>query len=329
MSCLYTINIYRTTSTVMVNGPHHLTFVNNDLPVITEVIDKMNNSIRMISSRVKQTLSSSISICEAKSERNTVASEKGCSRNQEARSRKCMPSEPSENELYSPPQTNDGEQDSEIELSEDVSDQSQSDEESDFADVPGYPQTLSGGTAQQTEETSSAQLDVDSDADNLVQCVCNQIDTEKMMECGDCKKWTHYECTQLPLYMLKQLCNNKLRKYQCRTCISTNEDDARLFNVHLPESQSLVDKPRIDTTDRSSQTLSDMWDKLTAKKNSAEQENVSLNIRLQTTLDELKKLQVTNNLQKNLISTKEEEVNTLKGNLDQTQRDLANKMKGH
>ena len=41
-----------------------------------------------------------------------------------------------------------------------------------------------------------------------------------------------------------------------------------------------------------------------------EQENVSLNIRLQTTLHELKKLQVTNNLQKNVISTKKEEVST-------------------
>ena len=50
---IYTINLYRTTCRVMVNGPHHLHFINNDLPGITDTIDKMEDRLRIMNSQVK------------------------------------------------------------------------------------------------------------------------------------------------------------------------------------------------------------------------------------------------------------------------------------
>ena len=48
-----------------------------------------------------------------------------------------------------------------------------------------------------------------------------KIDTNNMIQCSDCNKWIHYSCTDLPAYMLKQLCV-KNRKYQCNLCICTD-----------------------------------------------------------------------------------------------------------
>ena len=39
VSNLYTVNVYRTTSRIMVNGPQYIHFVSNDLPQITTYIE--------------------------------------------------------------------------------------------------------------------------------------------------------------------------------------------------------------------------------------------------------------------------------------------------
>ena len=43
---IYTVNIYRTTSRLMVNGPHYRNFTDNDLPLITCLINQEDEDIR-------------------------------------------------------------------------------------------------------------------------------------------------------------------------------------------------------------------------------------------------------------------------------------------
>lgn len=46
---------------------------------------------------------------------------------------------------------------------------------------------------------------------------CNKDQNDHMMECSKCHKWTHYECTKLPIYQLYTLVNTS-RKYTCEVC---------------------------------------------------------------------------------------------------------------
>ena len=43
-----------------------------------------------------------------------------------------------------------------------------------------------------------------------------------MTECSECKKWIHYECIDLPLYMICSLTKGR-RKYSCQNCVNNNE----------------------------------------------------------------------------------------------------------
>ena len=55
----YTINIYRTKSSIMVNGPHHIRFLDHDLPELTYMIDQMDGNIKEINNELIINLSES------------------------------------------------------------------------------------------------------------------------------------------------------------------------------------------------------------------------------------------------------------------------------
>ena len=71
------------------------------------------------------------------------------------------------------------------------------------------------------------------------QCHCGGKDNDEMIQCSDCHKWLHYQCTLLPIYMLKQLCT-KNRKYQCMDCIEIDAKDLTKFNLQSEDEQQLV-----------------------------------------------------------------------------------------
>ena len=62
VSSLYTVNLYRTTSSLLVNGPHYNQFVINHLPQITEYIDRVDSQLRVANHQIKQFLSPSSDI---------------------------------------------------------------------------------------------------------------------------------------------------------------------------------------------------------------------------------------------------------------------------
>ena len=43
-----------------------------------------------------------------------------------------------------------------------------------------------------------------------------------MIECSECRDWIHYQCTELPLYVIASLVKGG-RKYLCTFCINVNE----------------------------------------------------------------------------------------------------------
>ena len=52
-----------------------------------------------------------------------------------------------------------------------------------------------------------------------------------MNECSECKKWIHYECTDLPRYMICSLTKGK-RKFSCQNCVGNDEISkyTKMFN---------------------------------------------------------------------------------------------------
>ena len=47
-------------------------------------------------------------------------------------------------------------------------------------------------------------------------------DNKFMIECSECKAWIHYQCTELPLYMIASLVEGR-KEYSCTSCININE----------------------------------------------------------------------------------------------------------
>ena len=52
----YTINLYNTKSSLWVNGPHYLQFIDNDLPGITELFKHFDNEIKEMNEKIEQSL---------------------------------------------------------------------------------------------------------------------------------------------------------------------------------------------------------------------------------------------------------------------------------
>ena len=53
---IYTVNLYRTTSRVMINGPHHEKFIDEVLPMIAGTIDDFDEELGEINAELKETL---------------------------------------------------------------------------------------------------------------------------------------------------------------------------------------------------------------------------------------------------------------------------------
>ena len=52
--------------------------------------------------------------------------------------------------------------------------------------------------------------------------IYNNEDHDNMIECSGCKKWIHYECTDLPPSMICSLTKGR-RKYSCQNCVDNDE----------------------------------------------------------------------------------------------------------
>ena len=63
----------------------------------------------------------------------------------------------------------------------------------------------------------SAKVKVDPNTKSTCTRLCNKENDDSMIECSKCKKWTHFPCTQLPIYQLYVLVNSA-RKYTCEKC---------------------------------------------------------------------------------------------------------------
>ena len=311
---IYTINLYRTTCRVMVNGPHHLHFINYDLPGITDTIDIMDDRIRMMNSQVKLKLADTMV--------NKLSSHKDS---------------PSNKLKLCGKETTEMDHDDKVDLpaTETVCETNQEVQETRKENK--LPENSSSNNELQDidiDETEAIRLQTPTlNKSTVIQCRCEQEDTEEMMQCDECNKWIHFQCTALPVYMLKQLCDNESAKYTCQSCVTTDHMDDTKFNVNKDQS---------DRTSQMTYEAVTSVETQTEDNNMAEEENSELKsmitelhesakttkAQLQKSSADLRKLHMDSAVQTNKLASKEDEIVTLTKELTITKANLANKEKG-
>ena len=212
---IYTINIYRTTCRVMVNGPHHVRFLQEVLPVVTSTLDNHADEIDARNTQYKETL---LSFCEPP---NIIRP------NEQQSSRIERPT-------IEPKEAQDHNKES---MMENNKPHQQKDE------APTTGEAKSKVICTPTHQSPKPTIRNITTATGSCHCLAG--DNEDMIQCGDCKSWTHYACCTLPAYMLKQLCT-KNRKYQCEKCVSINADDIEKYKAkeQHPNTQRVSPAPK-------------------------------------------------------------------------------------
>ena len=96
--------------------------------------------------------------------------------------------------------------------------------------------------------TNAYHLDESLECDKLESsCKCGGKDDTNMMQCSTCKTWMHYACTDLPIYMIKQLCSKTNRKFDCQTCVGVSDvDSLTLASVRVARCTTQYDDDQVN-----------------------------------------------------------------------------------
>jgi hypothetical protein len=76
--------------------------------------------------------------------------------------------------------------------------------------------------------------DLGQDENNTKCSECQGLEHEFMINCDTCGDWIHYECSELPSYMISQLVSVETNPFCCKTCTT---DDPEITS-HLKEVAS-------------------------------------------------------------------------------------------
>ena len=128
---------------------------------------------------------------------------------------------------------------------------------------------------------------------------CNNENHGNMNECSECKKWIHYECTDLPRYMICSLTKGK-RKFSCQNCVGNDEISkyTKMFN-----KKELYNEEEINNT-----------------------VNIEIQIEITTEEKEMKNLLSIENLLKSmklLLEEKEHKINILEETQSKTETTIS------
>ena len=350
---VYTINAYRTKCKIMVNGPHHIRFGEHDLPEITKMIDQMDADVKSQNAAIKDGLSGVNDLTNSISD-SCNAITRACPLTCEDSGNDSLTGQLSSQAIAS--QTfNESPVYSQIEVTLNDSDTLNKHDVVGLL-TPKLDEILCNNTRSLTQEDLDSQVSkpeqplliadkvyVEKEQNDqlLSKCHCNTEDSDEMIQCSNCKRWVHYTCTKLPAYMLKQLCI-KNRKYHCELCIGISVDNLPQYTAEPAVHQKLVqvfnkdsqtDDTSPETQDKMSQTEVDVLLKnnleLKSTNDKLEEARRCSELRLQDTLDQLKKLKVSSNVQKTNMEKKEDQLNDISKQLESAKTDLQAKVRGY
>ena len=99
-----------------------------------------------------------------------------------------------------------------------------------------------------------------------------------MLQCYDCKSWVHYECTELPNYMLFSL-ENSQRRFSCKYCVKIPDTFLEKMKQISSSKNSCKDRSNKASTDKLSQLqkqIETLHDEKTVLQNTLAQKEVCI-----------------------------------------------------
>ena len=177
--CSYTINCYRTTSNILINGPYNDSFLSNEMKTVIDILEQ-KIQIQSTNSHLKKILFNTIT----NNPTTTISSTDSISEKQITSEGK---------EMDNP--TKDTQ------------------ENNNLLDPKEKEMQVNKSQSQNVEKelyTDRLNLNENMMSDSLLSCSqSKKNDHEFMIECSECKAWTHYQCTELPLYMIASLVKSR------------------------------------------------------------------------------------------------------------------------
>jgi ribonuclease HI len=100
-------------------------------------------------------------------------------------------------------------------------------------------------------QTSASVASCDNPESNgKISCLfCKEGDSEDMIQCDNCTKWVHYQCTKIPRYHMYLMTHSK-RKFICEPCASETNDIPESFMA--PRPRLSVSQPKCHNKEDSS-----------------------------------------------------------------------------
>ena len=197
---LFTINLYRTTSKTMINGPKYVQFMNVDLPILTARLENMGSTLSEVNERFKESIPVSIDVATFESGENESIDNKGCCNiisTKRIRKRK----------TYEGFETTSNRRKTRNSAGlKDIDEKQDEDDTNEWSVQPKYWEKL--GYGEWTEETAK-------ECNRPKGCLmsCKKKNSDEMVGCDGCGRWCHIKCLVDEFDATKE-------DFLCKNCIS-------------------------------------------------------------------------------------------------------------
>ena len=214
----YTVNLYHTTSKILVNGKGHNSFVEDDFPEIMEALKRKLPEAHKLNSILREALEACRASRSSRSSTNT--------RSKEIKSKYSVAS---------------------------AGTQKVSAVHTGRLPVATRSQTKSAPSIQKEDDRIS-QAD---DEENAMCISCSDPNNDYMVECDSCGNWYHYGCEGISVDYGNELFSNDSLKYFCHACqedgkhtgTSTNNPDSPFLESSLTADDNDDVRSNDDTVD--------------------------------------------------------------------------------
>ena len=143
-----------------------------------------------------------------------------------------------------------------------------------------------------------------------------------MIESSECKAWIHYQCTELPLFMIASLVKGR-RKYSCTSCININETFEKYIKT-LKTNKPGENKPSITIPEKEIENLQHLLSKKETEIQKLDDSKTVNENKIADMKHEIENLKNEKQVQLNLIKLKKEEIYEKNQTIEQYEKENSN-----
>ena len=143
-----------------------------------------------------------------------------------------------------------------------------------------------------------------------------------MIESSECKAWIHYQCTELPLFMIASLVKGR-RKYLCTSCININETFEKYIKT-LKTNKPGENKPSITIPEKEIENLQHLLSKKETEIQKLDDSKTVNENKIADIKNEIENLKNKTQVQLNQIKLKKKEIYEKNHVIEQYEKENSN-----